>query len=71
MTFHRLERDVWQKRFQEAQKQITELENFKQMYSQQLQESVGQLKIDLHRQHANAMATIEVDRTKLDGRVYE
>ena len=62
-----MERDLLARRYKDAEKKIDELSEFKEKYSRQMQEGMAQYKIDLNREHASLLASVEVEKTKLEG----
>ena len=62
-----MERDLLARRYKDAESKIEELSQFKEKYSRQMQENMAQYKIDLNREHAALLSSVEVEKTRLEG----
>jgi hypothetical protein len=62
-----MERDILSRKYKEAEDRIRQLTEFKEKYALQMQESMAQYKIDLNREHASLISSVEVEKTKLLG----
>jgi hypothetical protein len=62
-----MERDLLSRKYKEAEERIRQLTEFKEKYALQTQESMAQYKIDLNREHASLISSVEVEKTKLQG----
>ena len=62
-----MERDILERKYKEAEQRIHELTDFKEKYSRQMQETMAQYKIDLNREHAGLISSVEVEKTRLEG----
>ncbi|KAK5671986.1 hypothetical protein QVD99_001806 [Batrachochytrium dendrobatidis] len=62
----RLERDLLQRRVEEVQSQVLELQSFKERYTQQMESQLAQYKIDLNNKHATQVSEIKIDRVHLE-----
>ncbi len=62
-----LERDLLKRRVDEAQEQLDKLSEFKEKYTQKMEESMAQYKIDLNKEFASMLNSVEVEKTKLLG----
>ncbi|KAH6570302.1 hypothetical protein BASA60_007791 [Batrachochytrium salamandrivorans] len=66
-----LERDMLQRRVEEVQLQLTELQSFKERYTQKLESSIAQYKIDLNKEHTTIMSGLRVDRVRIDAELLQ
>lgn len=62
----KLERDLLQKRFEEVQSQVTELQSFKERYTQKTEEAMAQFKIDLNKEYSGMLSAVEIEKSKLE-----
>ena len=62
-----MERDLLSRKYKEAEERIRQLTEFKEKYALQMQENMAQYKIDLNREHASLLSSVEIERTKLQG----
>ncbi|KNC99174.1 uncharacterized protein SPPG_05428 [Spizellomyces punctatus DAOM BR117] len=62
----KLERDAVQRRYDEALAQLSQLQNLKEKYSEKLQESMAQYKIDTNREYSNLVSSVEIEKAKLE-----
>ncbi|TPX45249.1 hypothetical protein SeMB42_g02048 [Synchytrium endobioticum] len=62
----RNEKEALQRRHEEALAQISELQKFKDRYAEKMQDAIAQHKIDLNREHANVLSSVEIEKTKLE-----
>lgn len=62
-----LERDQLKERVTEVQTQLEKLSEFKEKYTQKMEESMSQYKIDLNKQYASLMSNVEIEKTKIQG----
>ncbi|KAJ3124629.1 hypothetical protein HK098_000966 [Nowakowskiella sp. JEL0407] len=61
-----MERDLAQRKYDEATKQINELQNYKERYERVMQEKMAQYKIDLNKEYAGSLSSVEVEKTKIE-----
>jgi hypothetical protein len=62
-----LERDQLKTRVSEVLNQLEKLSAFKEKYTQKMEESMAQYKIDLNKEHSNMISTVQVEKAKLEG----
>ncbi|KAJ3092118.1 hypothetical protein HK102_010543 [Quaeritorhiza haematococci] len=61
-----MERDSIQRKYEEAKRQIGDLQEFKERYQTKMQEAMAQYKIDLNREHATLLANVEIEKNRLE-----
>eukprot|EP00842_Homolaphlyctis_polyrhiza_P006554 jgi/Hompol1/68/HPOL_003905-RA len=61
-----MERDLLQRRFEDVQRQLAELQSFKEKYTHQMEESMAEYKIRLNKEHGEVLASVEIDRAKIE-----
>jgi hypothetical protein len=61
-----MERNQLQKRMEDVQKQVDSLSQFKEKYTQKMEESMAQYKIDLNKEYSSMLSSVEIEKTKLD-----
>ncbi|KAJ3330547.1 oxidative DNA demethylase [Blyttiomyces sp. JEL0837] len=61
-----LEKETCERRLEEAQTIVKELQGFKDRYTVKMQEAIAQYKIDLNREHANVLSNAEVEKAKVE-----
>ncbi|KAL2914798.1 hypothetical protein HK105_205729 [Polyrhizophydium stewartii] len=61
-----LERDLLQRRFEEVQAQVADLQSFKERYTQKMEESAAQYKINLNKEYSAMLSNVEIERAKID-----
>jgi DNA-binding protein H-NS len=66
-----LERDLLENQVSQLQKQLQSLDEFKEKYAQKMEESMSKYKIDLNREHFEKISSVEIEKTKLAGSVYQ
>jgi hypothetical protein len=62
-----MERDQLRYRVAEVQNQLDKLSEFKERYTQRMEESMSQYKIDLNKEYSNMLSTVQIEKTKLHG----
>ncbi len=62
-----MERDQLKRRVDEVQEQMIKLSEFKERYTQKMEESMSQYKIDLTKEYSSLLSTVEIERAKLQG----
>lgn len=62
-----LERDQLQRRVTEVQDQLEKLGDFKERYTQRMEESMAQYKIDLNKEYSSLLSSVEIEKTKIHG----
>ncbi|KAJ3146052.1 oxidative DNA demethylase [Geranomyces michiganensis] len=62
----RLERDAVQRQYEEAARQLDQLRNLKEKYSEKLQEAMAMYKIDTNKEYQALVSRVEVEKTKVE-----
>lgn len=62
-----MERDQLKNRVHEVQQQLDKLSEFKERYTQRMEESMSQYKIDLNKEYSNMLSAVQIEKTKLHG----
>jgi len=62
----KMDRDALQKKHEEAMAQIAELSTMKDRYAEKLHENTTRYKIDLNREHAAMISSVEIEKTRLE-----
>jgi hypothetical protein len=65
-----MEKESLQRRYDDSQLQIIELQSFKERYTSKMQDAMSQYKIDLNREHASILSNAEVERAKVESIVF-
>ncbi|KAJ3032160.1 oxidative DNA demethylase [Rhizophlyctis rosea] len=61
-----LEKESLQRRYEDALRQISELNMFKERYTEKMNSAMAQYKIDLNREHANLLSNVEIEKNRLE-----
>ncbi|KAJ3342312.1 hypothetical protein HDU91_000560, partial [Kappamyces sp. JEL0680] len=62
-----MERNQLRRRVEEVQLQLDKVSEFKDKYTQKMEASMSQYKIDLTKEYSSLLSTVEIERTKLQG----
>ncbi|KAJ3226338.1 oxidative DNA demethylase [Clydaea vesicula] len=62
----KMEKSNLERKYDEAVKQIQDLNKLKDKYAQQMHEEITKYKIELNLQHAKLLSSIEIDRNKIE-----
>ncbi|KAI8907937.1 hypothetical protein EDD86DRAFT_255001 [Gorgonomyces haynaldii] len=63
----KLERDLLQKRYQQVESQLVDLQGFKERYIEKSEDTMAQYKIDLNKEFTQKSIQLEVEKTRLEG----
>ncbi|RKO83546.1 hypothetical protein BDK51DRAFT_33451 [Blyttiomyces helicus] len=61
-----MEKDALSRRYEEAQAHLADFQNFKERYSNKMQEAMAQYKIDINREHAGVLSAVEIDKARIE-----